>query len=119
MYGSHDQNDEVVVPSEMMLPEAPQLDKNNNMHVGQFPFFKTFARLYETMCEQDVDDGSSNRREVQYLSASACLERLMLLENTACALRKREEQVLERAHELGLVDNAQVSAMLGYHLPKL
>lgn len=117
MYGSHDQNDEV--PSEMMLPEAPQLDKNNNMHVGQFPFFKTFARLYETMCEQDVDDGSSNRREVQYLSASACLERLMLLENTACALRKREEQVLERAHELGLVDNTQVSAMLGYHLPKI
>lgn len=81
--------------------------------------FKTLARLYETMCEQDVDDGSSNRREVQYLSAGACLERLKLFENTACALRKREEQVLERANELGLIDNAQVSAMLGYHLPRL
>jgi hypothetical protein len=54
---------------------------------------------------------------VQYLSAGACLEKLMLFENTACALRKREEEVLEHANERDLIDNAQVSAMLGYHTP--
>lgn len=69
------------------------------------------------MCEQDVDDGSFNRREVQYLSAGACLERLLQFENTACALRKREEEVLKQANELQVLDNAQVSAMLGYHAP--
>jgi hypothetical protein len=70
------------------------------------------------MCEQDVDNGSFNRREAQYLSAGACLERLMRFENAACALKKREEDVLEQATELGLMNNsAQVSAMLGYHTP--
>jgi hypothetical protein len=43
---------------------------------------------------------------------------VMRFENAACALKKREEVVLEQANELGLINNsAQVSAMLGYHTP--
>jgi hypothetical protein len=46
------------------------------------------------------------------------LERLMRLENASYALKKVEVDVLEQANELGLMNNsAQVSAMLGYHMP--
>ena len=89
---------------EGMLPLSPR---------ARIPY-KTFARLYESMCEQDVDDGAANRREVQYLSTAACVERLKSFENEACALKLREQKVMAKAKELDLIDVQQVSSLLGY-----
>lgn len=75
--------------------------------------FKNMARLYETMCAQDADDGSFNRREAQYLSASSAVEKLRALENRACELKLTESSVLQKGKELGLL-GATHCLMPGY-----
>mmetsp|Transcript_30092 Transcript_30092/g.36755 ORF Transcript_30092/g.36755 Transcript_30092/m.36755 type:complete len:363 (-) Transcript_30092:116-1204(-) len=63
---------------------------------------KSLARMYEFMCAQDADDGSYIRREMHYLSAKACVEKLRNLENTVCDLKLKETSVTDRAMALGL-----------------
>ena len=75
------------------------------------------ARLYQEMCEQDVDDGSMNRREMQFLSANQCVERLAMLETHACELKLREEQVQSQSQELNLLDNEAICDLMGYRFP--
>jgi hypothetical protein len=96
--------------------QPPDNDDTSNPSSPKF-HFKTMARLYEQMCEQNVDDGSFHRREMQYLSANQCVERLAMLETRACALKLREEEIQNKSRELKLIDNRQVCTMMGYRIP--
>lgn len=78
---------------------------------------KMLKQCYETMCLQDVDDGSSNRREVRYLTASALMEKLQALENRACELKLEQDRVMKDATTLGLVDRKLILELSGYRDP--
>jgi len=99
---------------------VPVLDEGDTkkpaVSPGLLPM-EQLSQLYETMCNQDVDDGSSNRREVRYLTADALMEKLRSLENRACQLKLEEEQVLRQAKELGFVDWKLVFELSGYRDP--
>jgi len=56
--------------------------------------------IYELMCKQDADDGSSFRRETQYMSALSCTDKLAALENTAFRLKLREDEVMAKSEEV-------------------
>lgn len=81
--------------------------------------FKTLARLYESMCAQDADDGSSARREAHYLSAKACVEKLRSLENRACELKLRERELMQEGKKVGLlpVSTDDACRFSGYIVP--
>ena len=76
--------------------------------------YEKLKTLYETMCEQDVDDGSSNRREIRYLTADALMEKLRNLENRACELKLKQDKVLGQAQKLGFADTKLMYELSGY-----
>ena len=81
------------------------------------PPFDKLSSLYATMCEQEVDDGSFNRREIQYLTAPALMEKFKSLENRICEVRIREDSVMKEGKRLGLVDNKLIYELMGYRDP--
>jgi len=62
--------------------------------------FQSLAKTYETMCTQDADDGSSNRRDSQYLTASACVEKLRGFENRISELKLQHKKSYENCYEV-------------------
>jgi len=91
--------------------QKPQRPPSPKLH------FKTMARLYEAMCQQDVDNGSANRRALKYMSASDVVEKLKLLESTASSLQLREQEITKKAKDLQLIHNAEICSMMGYWTP--
>ena len=82
------------------------------------PPFDKLSSLYETMCEQTGDDGSFNRQEIQYLTASSLTEKFKSFENRICEVRIRENSVMKKGKQLGaLVDNKLVYELMGYRDP--
>lgn len=66
--------------------------------------FQLLAKTYEIMCTQDADDGSSDRRDSQYLTASACVEKLRGFENRISELKLQHRKVMKTAMHYGLTD---------------
>ena len=89
--------------------ESPQV----GLHVP----YSVLKPLYEAMCEQDVDDGASNRRETRYLNADGLMEKLKSIENNACKMKLFEDKTLEVSKALGLIDEQLVHQQLGYCNP--
>lgn len=83
--------------------------------VGPVLPFTSLARVFETFCSQDADDGSSFRNASNYLTSSAVIEEMRTYENGLFSqLEMRERKVLRGSS--GLVDdtNKDVALMLGY-----
>ena len=78
--------------------------------------YEKLEKVYETMCLQDIDDGSANRREVQYMNIDSLMEKFRSFENHACDLKMREEEVMAMAKQLGggLIDKNLVYRTMGY-----
>ena len=78
--------------------------------------FDKLEKVYETMCLQDIDDGSANRREVQYMNVNSLLDKFRSFENQVCDLKMREKEIMAKANELrgGLIDRKLVYRMMGY-----
>ena len=81
--------------------------------------FASLARLYENMCQQDVDDGREAQRQAQFLTVDACIQRLRGMEETYQSLQLREQRVLQTARSVGLMPadssggNVEVNRLLG------
>jgi hypothetical protein len=73
--------------------------------------------LYEQICEQEVDDGSFHRREMEYLDAPALVEKFKSMENNIYSLKAREDSVLKEGRRLGLVDKKLMYSQMGYRDP--
>lgn len=78
--------------------------------------FEKLEKVYETMCLQDIDDGSANRREVQHMNIESLMEKFRSFENHACDLKMREDEVMATARQLGggLIDKPMVYRTMGY-----
>lgn len=80
---------------------------------------ESLARLYESMCAQDVDDGREAQRQAQFLTSDACIDRLRGMEDTILDLRMREQRVIQTARTVGLMPkdnpagNVEVNRLLG------
>eukprot|EP00521_Asterionellopsis_glacialis_P017565 CAMPEP_0195295610 /NCGR_PEP_ID=MMETSP0707-20130614/17693_1 /TAXON_ID=33640 /ORGANISM="Asterionellopsis glacialis, Strain CCMP134" /LENGTH=510 /DNA_ID=CAMNT_0040356869 /DNA_START=45 /DNA_END=1577 /DNA_ORIENTATION=- len=83
------------------LSPRPKKQRRDQVPHCNIPL-KKMARLYELMCAQDADDGSTSRREAQYLTAEACVDKLRSFENMACELKLEETKVLQRGRKFGL-----------------
>jgi len=79
--------------------------------------FNSLARLYEEMCTQDADDGSSFRREAQYMTPESCVKKLRDFENQISALKIQQNKILTAASQRGLSQSTRedVSSFLGYN----
>lgn len=77
--------------------------------------YASLARLYEQMCQQDVDDGREAQRQAQFLTSDCCVQRLRGLEEDVKSLQLREQRVLKTAQSVGLMptDNVEVNRLLG------
>mmetsp|Transcript_2503 Transcript_2503/g.2891 ORF Transcript_2503/g.2891 Transcript_2503/m.2891 type:complete len:480 (-) Transcript_2503:228-1667(-) len=81
------------------------------------------SNLYETMCAQDADDMSSNRRESHYLTSNACIDKLFGLENSICALKLREMKVMRQCQHLSKIigpsflEHNQIAEVAGFCKP--
>jgi hypothetical protein len=78
--------------------------------------FRSLSHTYQFLCEQDSDDDELFRREADYLRDAALLEQLRLLENEVCDSKAREDTILRRATELGLVDPRRVADIMAGQL---
>ena len=83
--------------------------------LGPIVPLSSIARVYETLCSQDADDGSAYFNGCNYLSASAMVEELRTFENGLFAELEMRERDLMRGSS-SLVDETMkdVAPMLGY-----
>jgi len=79
---------------------------------------RSMAELYEAMCEQDVDDGREARRQAQFMTSDACIDRLKSMNDRIHQLKLREQRILRTSQSVGLMSdlvasNTQVNELLG------
>lgn len=65
---------------------------------------RSMGRLYQEMCRQDADDGSTFRRHSNHWTASVLKDKLRAMENQIVQGNSREKEVLKRARKQGAVD---------------
>jgi hypothetical protein len=109
----------VVHKNRVILDENHHNLENDQANAAGLPPmvpWKKLENVYETMCLQDIDDGSANRREVQYMNVDKLMETFRSFENQACDLKLREDEIMAKAKELGggLIDKRLVYRMMGY-----
>jgi hypothetical protein len=109
----------VVHKNRVILDEKQQNLENDQDNAAGLPPtvpWKKLENVYETMCLQDIDDGSANRREVQYMNVDKLMETFRSFENQACDLKLREDEIKAKAKVLGggLIDKRLVYRMMGY-----
>jgi len=63
----------------------------------------SLQKLCESLQAQDEDDGTTERRRTQHLTADACVERMKSIENTVFEYRLRHERLMREGEELGLL----------------
>ena len=79
----------------------------------------SLANLYENMLEQDIDDGRETRRQAQFMSPDACIDRLRGMEEKITSLKVREQRIMRTAEDVGLISpdnpagNIAVNRLLG------
>ena len=108
---------------EMKKNDEQSNEKNSSTksHEEEFPLpLYALSKLYETMCSQDIDDGTTTKQEIKYFTPQDCLEKLRNIENETSFLKIREQHVLSRGKKLGLlpVDPAKKAFYLGYRYPE-
>jgi len=114
-------------PSEVQATERPTEQGSAGQTIEPTKETETSSRwklpinklsiLYDTMCDQELDDGTFHRREMQYLSAPMLVEKLKSLENRFCALKAREDSAMCEGRRLGLVDPKLMYSLMGYRDP--
>jgi hypothetical protein len=109
------------VAVDMVDEDDPEKTKMQHFYGPKIPF-RSLAKLYETMCAQDVDDGREARRQAQFTTSEACIDRLRGMEDRISALKLREQRVLETARHVGLMPadgnamssgNEEINRLLG------
>jgi hypothetical protein len=113
---------ETIVPPEgSKLSKVPETTRQENKELygldkddNDNDAFKTCARLYESMLNQDV---AQNRRQIQQLSPSQLVGRLEHLEHAVASLKERETKTLNASRELKLLNNAEICKLMGFRTP--
>jgi hypothetical protein len=65
---------------------------------------RSMGHLYQEMCRQDADDGSTFRRRSDHWTATVLKDKLRSMENQIVLGNSREKEVLKRARKKGAVD---------------
>mmetsp|Transcript_15489 Transcript_15489/g.34578 ORF Transcript_15489/g.34578 Transcript_15489/m.34578 type:complete len:400 (-) Transcript_15489:60-1259(-) len=77
--------------------------------------FTALARVYETLCSQDADDGTAFRNGCNYLTSSAMVDQLRSVENELLSeLEMRERDVMRGSSDLVDDTTKDVALLLGY-----
>ena len=85
--------------------EEDEDDETNEAQNKSLMPAETLAKVYEIMSTQS-NYLNMKRRKIHHLDGDQVIDRLKSYENRVCELKKKEEEVMKQAIELGLVDDA-------------
>lgn len=114
--GEKDDIDKLLKATRKAGEKVSNANKTTQLKPLPLPF-NSLARLYEEMCTQDADDGSSFRRETQYMTPESCVKKLRDFENQISALKIKQNTILSLASQRGLSQSTRedVRSFLGYN----
>eukprot|EP00815_Leptocylindrus_aporus_P006246 CAMPEP_0116050044 /NCGR_PEP_ID=MMETSP0322-20121206/150_1 /TAXON_ID=163516 /ORGANISM="Leptocylindrus danicus var. apora, Strain B651" /LENGTH=439 /DNA_ID=CAMNT_0003532527 /DNA_START=12 /DNA_END=1332 /DNA_ORIENTATION=- len=90
-------------PRSSFLQKVVQLPKEEG---GLLKYLKdvglenVLSKAYELMCSQDANEGILYQREMQCMTAIACVEKLAFLENSTFRLDLQEDEIMQRSDQV-------------------
>lgn len=78
----------------------PKEEGGSYKYLKDIKLENVLSKAYEVMCSQDAHEYMFYQREMQCMTAIACVEKLAFLENSTFRLDLQEDEIMQRSDQI-------------------